>query len=215
MAIEQSPYEGIYYKYHNKRKSLVTKGDKAFFNEYTENGYREWDPRRSKVAAAIAKRIKPFPVKSNTNILYLGASHGYTCSFLAAITKGKIFAVEFAPRVMRDLLVLAKQLEPIIPIFANAHKPQEYKHRIENIDVVIQDVAQRDQVGIFLKNLKLAKPKAYGLLALKSRSVDVTKRPRQVAKDVEHELKKHLKIIQIIDLAPFEKDHFMFLCQKK
>ena len=36
--------------------------------------YREWDPFRSKPAAAILKGIKIFPVKKDSKILYLGIS---------------------------------------------------------------------------------------------------------------------------------------------
>ncbi len=212
--IEPTKYPGVYTVYKHRKKLLATKGPDCFFNE-TLDEYREWSPKRSKIAAALVKRIKHFPIKEKTSVLYLGASHGYTCSFLANITKGPIFAVEFAPRVTRDLLVLTKKLDNFIPIFADAKKPENYQKRITPVDVVFQDVAQKDQVKIFLDNLQLAKPKAYGLLALKTKSIDVTKKSRQIAQAIERELKNHVKVLEVIDLHPFQKGHYMFVCQKR
>ncbi|MEK6854395.1 MAG: fibrillarin-like rRNA/tRNA 2'-O-methyltransferase, partial [Nanoarchaeota archaeon] len=47
--------------------------------------YRSWNPLRSKLAAAIVKGLPELPIKSNSKILYLGAAHGYTASFISDI----------------------------------------------------------------------------------------------------------------------------------
>ena len=54
----------------------------------------------------------------------------------------------------------------------------------------------------------------YALLALKSRSIDVTKQPKRVYKEVLEQLEKHLKVIDYRELDPFQKDHAMFICKK-
>src|SRR3989344_7380025 len=128
------------------------------FSEHIyDEQYREWTPKRSKVAAAIMKRLPNLYIKKDNYVLYLGASHGYTCSFLADIVgpTGAIFGVEFAQRTMRDFLMVAKARENIIPLFADARKPKEYKDKILPCDVLVQDVAQPDQARIFLENLQL------------------------------------------------------------
>src|SRR3989338_356129 len=88
---------------------LFTPGDALFSEETKKIGgkpYREWQATRSKLAAAIAKGIRGIEIGTDSTILYLGAAHGYTPSFLSQICdKGKIFAVEFAPRVARELVL--------------------------------------------------------------------------------------------------------------
>lgn len=221
LSIEKTAHEGVFLIVKDKRRILVTKAQKGveplFSEQIYESEYREWSPRRSKVGAAIMKRLPQLFIKKGSYVLYLGASHGYTCSFLADIVgpTGAIFGVEFAQRTMRDFLMVAKARENVVPLFADARKPKEYQEKILPCDVLVQDVAQPDQVRIFLENMKLLKSKGYGLFALKTRSIDVAKSPRQIARDVEEQLKKEVRIITIIDLVPFQKDHFMFVCQRK
>ncbi|MEM2634284.1 MAG: fibrillarin-like rRNA/tRNA 2'-O-methyltransferase, partial [Nitrososphaerales archaeon] len=38
--------------------------------------YRVWDPFRSKLAAALLKGLKEFPISENSKVLYLGVSTG-------------------------------------------------------------------------------------------------------------------------------------------
>ena len=57
--------------------------------------YRSWNPLRSKLAAAIVKGLPELPVKSSSRVLYLGAAHGYTPSFVSDIAAdGIVFAVD-------------------------------------------------------------------------------------------------------------------------
>ena len=77
------------------------------------------------------------------------------------------------------------------------------------------DIAQREQVKIFLKNFQFLKKDGFGLLALKARSVDVTKRPKEVFRAAREELEKHVMIVDYKELDPHEKDHCFFVCKKK
>ena len=45
--------------------------------------YRFFDAERSKLAAAIKNKIQKVLIKKNDVILYLGASHGYTASYIS------------------------------------------------------------------------------------------------------------------------------------
>ena len=38
--------------------------------------YREWNPRRSKLGAALAMNLKLFPFQAGSKVLYLGAASG-------------------------------------------------------------------------------------------------------------------------------------------
>src|SRR3989344_1667418 len=108
MEIKQTKYSGIYQGYLGNKRFLFTKSldGKAFFNERMNKGYRQFDFTRSKLAAAVMKNISEIPIKENNSVLYLGASHGFTPSFISDIIgkNGSLYCVEFAPRVIRDMI---------------------------------------------------------------------------------------------------------------
>ena len=56
----------------------------------------------------------------------------------------------------------------------------------------------------------------YGLLAIKSRSIDVTKRPRDVYQEQRYILSEAgYEIVEMVNPEPFERDHVMALVKKK
>ena len=225
MKIENSNHNNIYFLWSGKRKLILTKNltpGRKFFNEDLINEenteYRVFDPTRSKYAAAIMQKISKLPVKEDDIILYLGASHGYTCSYLSDIIgiNGFIFALDIAPRVVRDWVKVCEIRNNICPLLYDANKPELYKDKIAKADVVYQDIAQRNQVEIFLKNIDLfLRNNGYCLLAVKSRSIDVTKDPKQIYDIVKNKLISKLKIIDYKVLDPFQRDHCLFVCQKR
>ena len=200
---------------------VASETGKSYFDERvvkTPRGkFREVNPERSKFFAAIAKGISQIGVKEDSSVLYLGASHGYTVSFLAdMVRKGRIFALDFAPRVMRDMVFIAEEKNNIAPIYADAAQVDTYAEFVGQVDVVFMDVAQRNQVEIFLKNCdKFLKPGGFGLLALKARSVDVSKKPKVLFKDVKAELDKVHPVVDYRELAPFEQDHAFYVIKKR
>ena len=170
--------------------------------------YREWDPRRSKMAALILKGFRKPVIKRDSRILYLGAASGTTVSHLSDIaTGGMIFAVEFATEPFTSLRNLAARRKNIIPIMGDARHPERYAPLLSSVNLLYQDVAQRDQSDIFLKNAGLTKGK--GVLMLKCRSVDVSAPPKRVAETEAAYLRKNgMRIRELIDLSPLEKDHY-------
>ncbi len=46
---------------------------------------------------------------------------------------------------------------------------------------------------------------------LKARSVDVSKKPKDVFQSVADQLSEYTKILQAIKLKPYEKDHMAFI----
>jgi len=90
------------------------------------------------------------------------------------------------------------------------------KERISAVDVLYQDVAQKNQVEIFLKNAGLfLRNGGYALLAVKARSMDVAKKPRIIFQEVRSLLEKHLTVVDYRELDPLEKDHCLFVCKKR
>jgi len=223
--INSSKIFEVYESEKGKRKQLYTINLVSGQNVYgeklvVENGveHREWDAFKSKLAASILKGSPNIGIRKNDVVLYLGSASGTTVSHVSDIVGngGFIFAVDIAPRVMRDLIFLCYERRNIAPILANANKVDVLKERMSAVDVVYQDVAQKNQMEIFLKNIEVfLKKDGYALLAVKARSIDVTKQPKQIFKEVRDALEKTLAIIDYRELDPFQKDHCMFICKKK
>lgn len=178
---------------------------------------REWDPTRSKLAAAILNGMNINPIKEGSKVLYLGASTGTTPSHISDIVgpKGIVYCLEFAERVFRSVVELQKDRKNIAPILVDARKPEEYSW-IEECDIVYVDIAQPDETEISIRNAKeFLKFNGYMLIAIKSRSIDVTKDPKQVYKEEKIKLQESdFEIVDIINLEPYEKDHAMIVCKK-
>ncbi len=223
--IKQSKIFEVFESEQGRRKQLYTINLVPSQNVYgeklvNENGieYREWDAFKSKLAACILKGSLNIGIRKNDIVLYLGSASGTSVSHVSDIVgkEGLVFAVDIAPRVMRDLIFLCYKRKNIAPILADANKIDNLKERISAVDVLYQDVAQKNQVEIFLKNTDLfLKNGGYALLAVKARSIDVTKQPRQIFKEVKAQLEKNLTIIDYRELEPFQKDHCMFICRKQ
>jgi fibrillarin-like pre-rRNA processing protein len=178
---------------------------------------RNWDYRRSKLGSAIALKVSQLGISEGSKVLYLGASHGFTPSYVSDMVgkTGFVFCLDFAPRVVRDLYLLCQKRENMVPIIADANKPEDYEDLVPEVDVIFMDIAQREQVDIFLKNFRFLKKGGFALLALKARSVDVTKKPKHIFKMAREKLEKHTEIVDYRELDPYEKDHCFFVCKKE
>lgn len=203
-------FEGIY----NFSGRIATKNSTPGFRVYDEkiikkdnNEFRIWDPFRSKLGAAIMKGLKDFPINSRSRVLYLGASSGTTASHVADIADA-VYCVEFSKRMMRELLPVTLKKKNMIPILGDAKRPDEYLNNIGNVDVIFQDVAQRNQAEILIKNAEIFSPK-YAILSIKSRSISASKTPKQVFREEIDKLKEKFYVLEIVDLRPYEKDHVL------
>ena len=190
-------------------------GERLLMQEGVE--YREWQPERSKLAAVIMKGSPDIGIRKRDVVLYLGAATGTTVSHVSDIIgeEGFVFALDFAPRVVRDLYFLCLERKNIAPILADANKPRSYAGNICQADVVYQDIAQKNQVEILLKNCELfLKDGGCALLAVKARSIDVTKRPKDIFKQVREQLENKMRIVDCRELEPYQKDHCFFMLKK-
>ena len=179
--------------------------------------YREWSITKSKVGAALAKNVCELNLEEEDYVLYLGVASGTTASHLSDIVgeNGIIFGIDIAPRVLRELYFLSQIRNNIIPILADSNHPEEYSYRICECDFLVQDIAQKNQVEIFIKNLKFLRKGGTGFLAIKARSIDVTKSPRQIFEKVRRQLEENnINIVDYKTLDPFEKDHCVFVVEK-
>jgi len=224
MKIKETKFRGIFLTQRGRRRLLLTKNlspGKKFFDEdlinYKGSELRTWSPSRSKLSAAMLNGLKNMPIREKDVILYLGSSYGTTCTYVSDIigNDGFIFAIDFAPRVMRELVFISQYRKNICPILADANRPETYKDKVTKADILYIDVAQRNQAEILVKNAKLfLKPKGYTFFAIKARSVDVTKKPDEVFREqVDILLKNGFKLVDKVNLRPYQKDHMMVLLQ--
>jgi len=171
--------------------------------------FRSWNPYRSKLSALLLKKID-LEIKPDFDILYLGAATGTTVSHISDIlVNGAIYAVENSAVSMKKLLELCKKRKNVIPILEDAFHSDRYQSIVPKVDFLYQDISQRNQPKIFIENIeRYLKKNKKAIIMVKSRSIDVSMKPKKVYEKVSSNLKDSgLKILDIVDLSPFEKDH--------
>jgi len=192
---------------------LVSRGEGGVYSERMLAGARVWDPFRSKLAALYYTGTG-VELTPEMRVLYLGAANGTTVSHVADYTE-VVYAVEFAPRPMQDLLEVARRRPNIVPIMADASRPELYAPLIEAVDLLYQDVAQPDQAAILIRNCVFLRPGGMAILMLKTRSVDIRKSPEEVFRDTITELAAAgLTVVESVWLSPYHKDHAAIVCSK-
>jgi fibrillarin-like pre-rRNA processing protein len=215
----------IFEVYEDKsRKKLftvnLTPGKKVYEETLLKQNnieYREWVPYSSKLASLILNRCQNIFIRKDNAVLYLGSSTGTTVSHVSDIVgkNGFVFAVDLAPRVMTELLFNLELRKNVSPILESANHVDKLRERISSVDVIYQDIAQKNQVDIFLKNIRLfLKKDGYALLAVKARSIDVMKKPKEIFNQVREQLEKEVTIVDYKLLEPFQRDHCVFICKK-
>lgn len=222
--MEKSSIFEVYEKRKGKNKAFYTKslapGTRVYDEIIKKKGgteYREWNPYKSKLAAAIHKGTPNIFIRKGHVVLYLGASTGTTASHVSDIVgeEGFVFALDSAPRVVRDLVFVCEERANMTPLLEDAFHPENYRDKITSVDIIYQDIAQRNQIDIFLKNVDaFLKKGGHCIIAVKSRSIDVTKKPKEIFKDVREKLEKHLKVVDSRNLSPYQKDHMIYFCKK-
>ena len=195
------------------------KGTKVYSGKlitYKNKEFRSWTPYRSKLAAAILNGLKDINITSDSQILYLGAATGTTVSHISDIAKEvTVYAVESSKETVKKLLQLSKKRQNIMPILSDANHPDRYSAIVSTVDIVYQDISQRNQSEIFIRNvLRYLKKDGQGIIMVKARSIDISMKPKQVYKLVTEDLEEHgLNIIDLIDISRYEKDHATIVIQ--
>ncbi|OPX61628.1 MULTISPECIES: fibrillarin-like rRNA/tRNA 2'-O-methyltransferase [unclassified Methanoregula] len=192
---------------------LVSRGEGGVYNERMLADARVWDPYRSKLAALyhVGKGVELEP---SLKVLYLGAANGTTVSHVADYVE-VVYAVEFAPRPMQDLIEVARRRRNVIPIMADATCPETYRPVVEYVDILYQDVAQPDQAAIAVRNSVFLRGGGYLILMLKTRSVDVRKDPTAVFDETLAALENAgFSVLESVWLAPYHQDHAAIVCKK-
>jgi len=196
--------EGVQRRSFDGRESLATRGPQVS-EESIVDGWRRWDPDRSKVGAMFEDGLE-HGLEGGERVLYLGAASGTTVSHIADFA-GPTYAVEFAPRPTRDLIEVAADRDRLFPLLKDARKPETYAHVVEPVEVLVQDVATRGQAEVALANRQFLEPDGHLLMAIKARSEDVTADPESVFEGVCETLSSGYEILDRGRLEPYHDDH--------
>ncbi len=197
----------------NLTPGIQVYGEKLITVENVE--YRLYDPNRSKLAAMILKGSS-ISLKKNAEVLYLGAANGTTASHVSDIVaEGTVFAVEFSPRAVQDLIRVSIPRMNLIPILSDAMHPNSYRNMISQVDFLYQDIAQREQARISLRNAELfLKKEGVMVLIIKSRSIDSIKKTKEVIDNEINKLEGVFQVLELINLEPYHSDHMAVVAQK-
>ena len=196
----------------------ITEYKKAVFGEDIINYHgkfaRKIEPKRSKLGAALINGLDRFPLNDDSNILYLGASTGTTVSYLSDVCIfGRIYAVEVSIESFYRLLGLAEKRRNIYPIIEDANMPEKYSFFVDKVDLIYQDIAQRNQIQIFNLNAEMFPTAKYAFLVVKTRSIS-SRFPEQALLKTALKEVKSFNVRKIIDLAPFDQSNFMVYMER-
>ncbi len=222
--VEETGFDNIFWINFEGRKHLATRnltpgrtyyGERVIKEKSVE--YRLWDPYRSKLSAAIYKGLSYVPIKRGSFVLYLGASTGTTVSHVSdVIDNGVVFGVEVSARVAREFVErVVKYRNNIIPIISDARYPQSYNAVFSEVDVIYSDIAQPDATDITVNNAEhYLKKDGYLVLVVKARSISPILSVSEIIDSEADKLKASgFRIQQVLNIAPFEKDHGFILAQ--
>jgi fibrillarin-like pre-rRNA processing protein len=197
----------------------LVKGKKVYGEDLvTHNGieYRQWNPYRSKLSAAILNGLKNVKVKKSHSVLYLGAATGTTVSHVSDIVgnDGRVYAVELSERNLRNLIELCEQRKNVLPILADARYVDSYAEVVEKCDIIYQDISTRKQAEILLTNSVFLKDGGYAYFIIKSQSIDISKSPKDIYKGELEVLKDQFEIVEKISLEPYDSMHLFAVLKK-
>lgn len=204
--------DGITRRVFEDRQRLATRGEPVY-GEPTDGEWRLWDAGRSKLGSLFAKGVDT-GFTGGESVLYLGAATGTTASHVADFA-GPTYAVEFAPRPVRDLVGVAESRPNLYPLLKDARRPETYAHIVEPVDVIVQDVATRGQAAVALSNRQFLREKGRLVAAIKARSENVAADPEAVFEDVLTDLRQAYEVLETVHLAPTHHDHLAVVARRR
>lgn len=211
--MEPTAWEGVYREGRDLYTINGVPGEKVYGETLRTAGgveYRLWDPFRSKLSAYLLRGAPSALWRNVRSVLYLGGAHGTTVSHLSDLwPDASIVVIEKSPTSFAPLLALARRRKNILPILADAQLPERYQADAGVVDLLYQDVAQRNQAAIFVENARAClTPTGHGLLMLKVRSVTQRRSSAAIVREARAELVRGgFAVWSEGSLAPFSREH--------
>lgn len=175
---------------------------------------RKLTPKKSKLYSIFTK-CKNVNLDQGDNVLYLGAGAGTTVSYNCDIVdKGTVYCVENSYLTFKMLLKKCRNIMNSIPIFADANLPLSYRHIVNNVNIIYQDIAQKNQIEIFKKNASIYLNNGnIGIILLKTSCVNSTMCITDISNQSIDDLSQY-KIIETTQLSPYYDGHVCIIVQK-
>ncbi|XP_020871124.1 putative rRNA 2'-O-methyltransferase fibrillarin 3 isoform X1 [Arabidopsis lyrata subsp. lyrata] len=190
---------------YNEKRIFVQNEDRSTVE------YRVWNPHRSKLADAITTGVDNIWIKPGVNVLYLGASSGYTVSHISDIVgpEGCVYAVEHSHICGKVLMNMAEKRTNVIPIIEDARHPAKYRMLVGMVDVIFSDVNQPDQSKILGLNASyFLKSGGHFMISIKANSIDSTIAAETVYQmEVEKLQMEELRPTEILHIDSCEEKH--------
>lgn len=213
-------FPGVYVVDRKLATINLTKGKKVYGEELVEHDgieYRMWTPYRSKLSAAILNGLKNMHITKGSSVLYIGAATGTTVSHVSDIVSkdGRVYAIELSERNVRNLLELCESRKNILPLLSDARDIENYKDVVERCDFIYQDISARNQAEILILNSDIfLKKNGYAYFVIKSQSIDISKKPKDVYKDELELFKGKFELVESISLEPYDSMHLFAVLKK-
>ena len=203
--------DGVAYREIDGERRLATRG-KPVYGEPTSEGWRAWDTSRSKLGAMLDRGMD-VGLDAGGAVLYLGAAAGTTASHVADVARAT-YAVEFAPRPVRNLVEVAEGRERLFPLLKDAREPETYAHVVEaDVDLLVQDVATRGQAQVALANRQFLADDGRLALAIKARSEDATAAPESAFESALETLREGYDVVARERLDPAHEAHLAVVAE--
>ncbi|KAL6573978.1 hypothetical protein OROHE_001520 [Orobanche hederae] len=162
VAVVPHKFEGIFVAKLKKKDIICTKNlvyREALHSEdlicvenenVTEVEYRVWDPRNSKLAAAITCGVTDMWIKPGSRVLYLGDVCGITVFQLSDLvgSVGLVYVVGMCD----DIVNMANKRSNVVRIFGNPHLYSTYRMVVGMVDVIFADMASSHEVNDVVLN---------------------------------------------------------------
>ncbi len=212
-------YEGVF-SFDGKLATRNFSVGRKVYNEelirYEGSEYRTWNPYRSKLAAAILNGLKNFKIGRGNAVLYLGAATGTTSSHVSDIVgeDGRVYCVEISERNMRDLIRVCESRDNMLPLLGDAMHTEKYSDVVMPCDVIYQDISARDQALIIKANSIFLKKGGYAYFIIKSQSIDISKKPKDVFDQELSKLGDEFEVVETLSLEPFDSMHLFAVLRR-
>ncbi|MCL4553223.1 MAG: fibrillarin-like rRNA/tRNA 2'-O-methyltransferase [Candidatus Marsarchaeota archaeon] len=213
-------FDGVYRINGRLFTKNITPGYAVYGEELVDIGgeeYRGWNPYRSKLAAAIMNGLKEFHFGAGKSVLYIGGATGTTVSHVSDIVggSGRVYCVELSERNMRELVKVCERKGNILPILADAGDADTYSGIVGECGVIYQDASARDQAALLLANSRFLSKGGYAYFAIKSQSIDISRKPSEVFKEELKKLSVAYDLIETVAIEPYDMLHMFAVLRKR
>ena len=122
-------------------------------------------------------------------------------------------AVESAYEPFVKLIKLSEGRKNIYPILEDANYFEKYSFFLSKIDLIYQDISQRNQVQIFNSNAAGCPSARSAILILKMRAISSRLSEKQILNRSLEEI-EGFRVKEVINLKPFHKAHYLIYMER-